>query len=451
MKLPNSYTARLAALYALIFSASTLVMFYFFYLFTATYMSEQLDLTIQTEIQGLAESYQRDGLEGVARLIALRTEQPSDAIYLLASHNLQPIAGNLSHWPIEADVRDDWLEFPLVVDAQSGDSHRARAKLFRLPGQYGLLVGRNVHQLTQAQLLIRQALFWGFALMLMLALVGGWLLGRRTAAKIERINQTTQAIMAGDLAGRVPLSANNDDLDELAGNLNRMLDRIQALMEDLRRVSDNIAHDLRTPLTRLRQSLEKASPDDRGGQIQSAIGEADNLLATFNALLRIVRLEGQVPNQEAAPLSLAALVKDVAEFYEPFAEEGGQKLLTDIREDAQVPGDRHLLFQALANLVENALKYSPADAEVVLGLECDGRSARISVADNGPGIPPEERERVFRRFYRLDQSRSGAGNGLGLSLVRAVVLRHNGRIELADNQPGLRAVITLNLPPPARA
>jgi signal transduction histidine kinase len=458
-KLFHSYTFRLALLYALIFSGSTLILFYFFYLFTASYMTQQMDNTIEAEIQGLAERYDREGLEGLTRLIAERVNRQQAAgnsIYLLTTYTLQPLVGNLDRWPRNASIDNDWLEFSLEVNADTNETHLARARIFRLPGQYGLLVGRDVHQLTQAKRRIVQALTWGLVMMVLLAFMGGLVLSRRTVRKIERINQTARSIMSGDLSRRVKLTNRNDDFDQLADNLNRMLDRIQTLMEDIRRVSDNIAHDLRTPLTRLRQHLEEArrqvDPEtDSATMLENAIREADSLLTTFNALLRIARIEAGQVTAGFALLDYRMLVEDVVEFYEPLADEKRQRLVVDLGNTIEATGDRDLLFQALANVIENAIKYTPEEGHITVTLAQVHHEAVITIADDGPGIPEDEREKVFRRFYRLDRSRSTAGNGLGLSMVSAVVAMHDGEIRLLDNYPGLKTVMRFPLRRSARS
>ena len=452
-----SYTFRLALLYALIFSVSTLFLFYFFYLFTASYMTQQVDDTIQAEIQSLAERYDDAGLEGMAALIAARVRRQQaqttgDSIYLLTTYTLQPLVGNLDQWPKNTTADNDWIEFRLVINQETNETHLARAKIFRLPGRYGLLVGRDINQLTEAKRRIVQALTWGLAIMLLLAFAGGLVLSRRTVRKIERINQTTRSIMSGDLSRRVPLSHHNDDFDQVAENLNQMLDRIQRLMEDIRRVSDGIAHDLRTPLARLRQHLEEArrqaEPDAESARyLEGSIKEADSLLNTFNALLRIARIEARQIKFGFREIDFHALIADVVEFYEPLAEEKQQRLTTDLQAGITSWGDRDLMFQATANIIENAIKYTPQNGEIGISLRRLDDQVVITIADNGPGIPSAQREHVFRRFYRLDQSRSTSGNGLGLSMVSAIIAIHNGSIELQGNRPrpGLRAIMKLPL------
>ena len=451
----HSYTLRLALLYAFIFSTSTLLLFYFFYVFTASYMTQQMDDTIEAEIQGLAEQYHENGIQGLTTLIAERVDRERGAwnsIYLLASYTLVPLVGNLDHWPTEATMSIDhnWIEFDLIINEPIDEVHTARAKVFKLPENYGLLVGRDIHQLTEAKRRIIQALTWGLGIMAFLAFAGGFVLSRRTVRKIERINQTAQSIMSGDLSRRVQTTGRNDDLDQVAYNLNQMLDRIQMLMEDIRRVSDNIAHDLRTPLARLRQHLEEARLQAAPGsnsamKLEQSIQESDSLLITFNALLRIARIEAGQVRAGFIGIDFNMLLDDVVEFYEPLVEEKNQTLETTCETRVQSRGDRDLLFQAFANVIENAIKYTPNNGHLSVSLIRLDTDLEVTIADNGPGIPASEREKVFRRFYRLDQSRSGSGNGLGLSMVSAIISLHGGRITLEDNHPGLRTVIRIPL------
>ena len=416
-------------------------------------MTQQMDSTIQAEIQGLAERYDQEGLQGLTELIAERVNRQQatgNSIYLLTTFTLQPLVGNLDRWPKNASVNNDWIEFGLEVNAQTKEAHRARAKIFQLPGKYGLLVGRDIHQLTEAKRRIIQALTWGLAIMVLLAFIGGLLLSRRTVRKIERINQTAKVIMSGDLSKRVPVTGRNDDFDQLADNLNQMLDRIQDLMEDIRRVSDNIAHDLRTPLARLRQHLETArleeNPVSKSAiNLEKSIKEADSLLTTFNALLRIARIESGQIRAGFSEVDFHMLLADIVEFYEPLSEDKEQSLESTLEANITSQGDRDLLFQAIANVIENAIKYTPDKGNISVSLIQLSTEIVITIADNGPGIPASERENVFRRFYRLDQSRSSSGNGLGLSMVSAVISMHNGTIKLENNTPGLRTLIKLPL------
>ena len=284
---------------------------------------------------------------------------------------------------------------------------------------------------------------------MLLGLVGGTMMSWSMLRRVEAINETSREIMAGDLSRRVPAHGTGDEFDQLASNLNEMLDKIQTLMDGVRQVSDNIAHDLKTPLARLRNRLEQvreqapAHDEEKRALIDRAVNEADSLLATFNALLRIARIESGKSRGAFADVDLAALTHDVVELYEPVAEENGQTLSSNINVNKHISGDRDLLFQALANLMDNAVKYTPPGGRLELSVADSPAGVAIEVADSGPGIPAEQRENVFQRFYRLDESRSTPGNGLGLSLVRAVALLHDAEVELRDNAPGLRVRLTL--------
>ena len=445
-RLIKSSVFRLALLYMIIFGASVAMLLVFIYWSTAGYMARQTDDTIAAEVTGLAERYRISGLEGLVRSIEERlSRRPNgSAIYLLADRDLQPVVGNLASWPrVEVDA-DGWLNFSLEQATPRGElTHRARARPFTLRGGYHLLVGRDMHELDATRNLIARALAWGLAITVLLGLLGGVTLSRRTLRRLEAINETSRRIIRGDLSQRIPKRGTGDDYDQLAENLNGMLDVIERLMEDVRRVSDNIAHDLRTPLTRLRHRLEslKHASDTDQSALESALADADGLLATFNALLRIANIESGRRITAFQDLSLDAVVSDVIELYEPLAEARGLTLEIDTRAGVNVRGDRDLLFQAVANLLDNAIKYTPAGGRVTVTTSSHQGTARLVVRDDGPGIPEYAREKVFRRFFRLEQSRNTPGNGLGLSLVEAVARLHGANIRLTDGNPGLEVIV----------
>jgi signal transduction histidine kinase len=448
----RSSTFRLVLLYMALVSGSVLLLFGFIYWATAGFMDRQVDVTIEAEIQGLAEQYRQRGLGGLKTVIAERVAKDpiGSSVYLLVDADLQPIVGNLSRWPAAPVSEDGWIDFTLRERGSDGsEEHRARGRAFLLVGSLRLLVGRDIRDLEATRSLIVGALGWGLAISVGLALAGGLTMTSSMVRRIEAINDTSREIVEGDLTRRIPASGAGDDFDKLVANLNGMLDRITGLMETVRQVSDNIAHDLRTPLTRLRSRLEIAraqqgerDPEARAA-VEQAIEEADGLLSTFQALLRIARIEAEQRREGFAAVDLALLLTDVAELYEPVAAERDQTLAVQMREAASVDGDRDLLFQAVANLVDNAIKYTPAGGRIVLGLVPTGDGAEVYVADTGPGIPPDQRERVFDRFHRLEVSRSTPGSGLGLSLVRAVARLHGATIRLSDNGPGLRIALVL--------
>ncbi|MEZ5541397.1 MAG: ATP-binding protein [Pseudomonadota bacterium] len=446
-RLLRSFTFRLALLYTTLTLGSMVALLGFIYWATAGYMDRQLDATIEEEILGLTEQYESRGLAGLSEVLGERVAHDPQraAVYLLADAGHRPLIGNLAAWPGTPIDAEGWTRFRLQDwGSDRSQEHEARARTFHLHDNLHLLVGRDVRDLQATRQLILDALAWGLAITVALALGVGLLMSWRVMRRIEAINQTSREIMEGDLSRRVPTVGSGDDFDQLAGNLNRMLERIEALMAAVRQVSDNIAHDLRTPLTRLRTRLEQA----RGGAaanipyvIDQAIDDTDELLVTFNALLRIARIESGSSAPAFTALDLAGLVRDIAELYEPVAAEQGQTLRVEGQGPVRTLGDRDLLFQALANLVDNAIKYTPQGSTITLAAMATPAGAELRVADTGPGIPSELHEKVFQRFYRHDASRTTPGSGLGLSLVRAVADMHHARIVLADNAPGLRVTL----------
>ena len=453
VRVPRSFTFRLAITYMSLFGLSVLLLMLFIYWFTANYMVRESDALIETEINDLVERYDTLGLDGLTSLINARLSQlPSGlSVYLLAGKNYYPLAGNLDEWPQASTDSEGWIDFKLTSNEDgSYREHVVRARRFTLPGGYHLLVGRIISHLVAMEKRISVTMAWGLGLMLVLGSAVGWLMSQRMASRIEAINRTNRDIINGDLSRRIPLQGTNDELDRLASGLNEMLDRIQALMEDVRRVSDNIAHDLRTPLGRLHNQLNNLRNEvKRAGldtsSIEQALNESEGLLATFNALLRIARIEARSRAEGFTPVDFAALVLDAAEYYEPLAEAREQTLLVKAAPAVQLVGDRDLLFQAIANLLDNAIKYTPrgGEVQVKLAVKAPG-TAELTVVDTGPGIPAAARQRVFQRFFRLEDSRSTPGSGLGLSLVEAVVHLHGMEISISDNSPGTR--ITLDIP-----
>jgi signal transduction histidine kinase len=456
-RLLRSTTFRLALGYLALFGGSVILLFGFIYWATAGYMARQMNETIDAEIVGLAEQYRERRIDGLAAAIRQRIarDPTGSEVYLLAGPNFNPIVGNINRWPSAPESADGWIEFELQDRTTArGETYLAHARHFALADNFHLLIGRDARAQTEVQRLILRSLAWGLAFTLALGLVGGVLIGRGTLRRLEAINRTTREIMAGDLARRVATSGSDDDLDQLAQNLNAMLDRIESLMEGIRHVSEGIAHDLRSPLTRLRHRLETArmsapDPDEQRRLIEASIAEADTLLATFNALLRIAEAESGRARAGFTLVDLSVLTRDVVELYEPVVQESHQTLVAAIEPDVTIIGDRHLLSQAFANLIDNAIKYTPSGGRIEVTLRATPAGPSLSVADSGPGVPAEYRDKVLERFFRLDPSRSTPGTGLGLSLVAAVARLHGAVLTLDDNQPGLR--ITIAFPLPKRA
>ena len=447
-ELLRTSTFRLALLYMALFAGSALLLLGFIYWSTVAFMANQTDATIEAEITGLAERYRERGLNGLVGSIRKRLERDpqSLSVYLLASPDYTPLAGNLTAWPDVEPTQDGWLNFEFEDPRAGGRVFQARVRPFVLEGGLHLLVGRDTRELKATQQLIVRALLWGLAITVALALVGGITMSRSMLRRIEQINQTSREIIGGDLSRRVPTTGADDDFDQLAVNLNAMLDEIERLMGGIRQVSDNVAHDLRTPLTRLRNRLEQlrseleASSPHRD-HVERSIAEADQLLSTFAALLRIARIEAGGHRAGLVPIDLATLVQDAAELYEALAEEKRLQIDTSVEHPVTIQGDRDLLFQAFTNLLDNAVKYTPDGGRVSLAVSQTGDFVDVTVSDTGPGIPAEERDKVVQRFYRLERSRRAPGSGLGLSLVAAVAQLHRAALILEDNAPGLEATL----------
>ena len=440
----RSFAWRIAIGYGALFGLSGFALLAFIYVSTEGYMTRQMEAVIEAEVQGLAERYRVAGTRGLRALVdeRLARNPASSSIYLLADPRFRVLAGNLSNWPDAARDTDPWIEFELYTtgDADRREVHRARARHFQLRRGFHLLVGRNMRDFEQMRSAIFRTTAWGVGIAAVLAFVIAWRLRRSVVARIESINRTSRRIMEGELSERIRSHDSGDEFDELITNLNAMLERIESLMEDVRRVSDNVAHDLRTPLGRLRTRLERLRDAEGDGAspelAEAALEEADQMLATFNALLRIARIETRQRRRAFERLNLATVGNDVADLYAPVAESRGITFRHSGIE-APVEGDADLIFQSLANLLDNAMKYTPEGGAVTLHVTSSDDSVTVVVADNGPGVPPEEREAVLRRFYRLEPARSAPGSGLGLSLVAAVVQLHEAALTLEDNAPGL--------------
>ena len=454
----NTNAFRLAALYFALFAGSVLALFAFFYLSTAGFIETQIEQTVGAEIRGLQEQYEQLGEGGLVALVRERSlnERVDNMIYIMTDPFLHEIAGNLSAWPRRTTpVKPGWITFPFDVHTPNGTEVHTALGTQLIVGGDRLLVARDLRDATAFRQHVLSTIAWAALISLGLGIIGGLLMTRQMLRRVETVANTTRHIIDGDLAQRIPLTGSGDEFDQLGGNLNAMLDQIERLMVGMRQVTDNIAHDLRTPLSRLRSRLEvtlleKPNAARYAEVLTETIAEADQLLGTFNALLSIAEAEAGSRRDTATVVDLAEIARNVAELYEPVADDKGLTLLVSVPDNLPVRGDRHLLSQAIANLVDNALKYTPSGT-VSLSVDRDGNVARIEVADTGPGIPPDRREVVFDRFVRLEGSRSTRGNGLGLSLVRAVATLHGGSVRLDDNEPGLKAIFTLPAAPAAQA
>jgi signal transduction histidine kinase len=447
-----SSTFKVALICIIAFGAIVIALFGFVYSSTATYVMEQSDRAIAADRATLTEAYDRGGRDGLIAAIAGRIAERrlGDGIYLLADPAFVTLAGNLKDWPASLSGSTGLADFEVQESPadDTADRQLVRASFATLPDGFHLLVGRDISDLEQFARKIYLALACVVLLIFVLAFVAGATVTRRTVGRIESINATSRAIMQSGLGERVPLVGSQDEWDQLAENLNSMLDRIEVLMGEVKQATDNVAHDLRTPLTRMRGRLESAciGPRDSGSDqllIGDTMADLDDVLRMFSSVTRISQIETSTRTSGFRSVDLVEVSEAVVELFDAAAEDKDVHLKVVGDRPVSITGDRDLLFDAVANLVDNAIKHGREAGEVTVELNRCDADAVLSVADNGPGIPLDEHQHVFRRFYRLERSRCTPGNGLGLSLVAAVARLHEGRIKLLDNAPGLKVELRL--------
>lgn len=414
-------------------------------------LDDQMVSTIEAEINGLSEQYKTGGLRRLISVVERRAGEPGASLYLVTTAAGEHVVGNVGALPAGVLADPGQIEAAYARSGSHNLDHRAIMRIFTLPGGFRLVVGRDVEERDRLRSIIGRTFGTSLLFVILLGVVGGWFVASRVLKRVDDMTETARRIRAGDLGGRLAVAGNGDELDRLAQNLNEMLERIGELMRGLREVSDNIAHDLKTPLTRLRNRADAAvrsaeGPEDLRLALEGVIEESDGLIRVFNALLTIARLEGVAARDIMAEFDVGATAREVGELYEAVAADEGLSLEIVTAGDLRLIGSRELIGQALANLVDNAVKYGALNRQagtIRVMAERVGGTIRLTVADHGPGIPEEARGRVLDRFVRLEDSRSRPGFGLGLSLVVAIVRLHQGALTLADNAPGLAVVVTL--------
>lgn len=444
-RLLRTASFRLAALYAVLFGASVLLLGAVTFWSMQSALEDQLRRRIEAEMSFLQEEFRTSGLDHLVASVKERARVPANLDYFivdpagtLLAGDLPPISGRLG-WVDVATEQD-------ATKAPGGEQERVRALVKELDGGFRLGVGEDLEQVGEIEDTIFAAFASTLSIIVVLGIGGGVLLSAGFLRRVDTITRTADAIIAGDLSRRIERNGSGDDFDRLSATLNAMLDRIGGLMENLRQVSTDIAHDLRTPLSRLRQGLEEAqrrelTTADYRRVVEHAVEEADALLNTFSALLRIAQIEAGVRRSAFRPVDLSEVMRTVVDAYAPAAEESGRRLQTEIADSVTINGDRDLLVQLFSNLVENALHHTPPGTIFVARLSANSTAVIAEIADNGFGIAAEERANVLRRFYRLERSRSTPGSGLGLSMASAIAALHHGALEILDNAPGLRAVV----------
>ena len=454
-KLVRTTAFKLTLVYLVVFALFAVSLLAYFAWNTRRLVNEQITATVDAEIVGLAEQFNAGGIRRLVLIVDTRARRPGSSLYLVTTSAGEGLAGNVGSLPSGLLERPGWIETEYRrLEETDVSGHHALVRIIQLPGGLRLLVGRDLDERERLYDVVISAGRWSAAIVVVLGLAGGFFVARRVLKRVDAMTATTQKIMGGDLAGRLPVTGSDDELDRLAVNLNAMLERIEALMHGLKEVSDNIAHDLKTPLTRLRNRCEEAlrtakSDDEFRDALESTIEESDDLIKTFNALLMIARAESGQARDNMSDFDAVEVARGVGELYEPLAEEKGIALTVDAPSAVPVRGNRELVSQALANLIDNAIKYADdkdsgaESSSIAIGAAAEGDLVLLTVSDRGPGIPEQMRERVVERFVRLEQSRSVPGSGLGLSLASAVARLHGGELRLEDNRPGLRASIVL--------
>lgn len=461
----RSTAVRLSALYILLFALCAAFLVIYVTAMSERLLAQQTRQSLQEEVQEIQRAYERGGVSLLLRMMERRARQPGANLYVIAGPNGEMLAGNVA--AVQPGVLDDqgWTEIPFTyepyTEADRPRRHLAIANVLRLDNGLRLLVGRDLGDPSRFRGIVRRALMVALAIMGVGALVIWFGIGRNALKRIDRMSAASQKIMAGDLSQRLPVGKSGDEFDRLSDSLNAMLGRIEKLNEGLRQVSDNIAHDLKTPLTRLRNKAADALGEDRAdvrrAALEGIIAESDQLIRTFNALLMISRVEAGSIAAEMSDVDLSAISADSAELYEPAAEEAGLSLTTELEPGLVVKGNRELIGQAIFNLLDNAIKYASEGSQtprIGVKLARSDGTLRLSVCDNGPGIPANKRGEVTKRFFRLDESRSKPGTGLGLSLVEAVMELHGGSLELSATDetntaaPGLTVTMVFPVPKP---
>ena len=461
-KLVRTTAFRLTLVYLFLFALFAASLLGYFAWNTRRLITEQIATTVNAETGELSDIFGRRGLRGLVFNIENRALRPGANLYLVTTPNGQAIAGNVGSLAPGVMGSTGWSETAYRrLDEQDAADHRALVLVTELGGGFRLLIGRDLEERRRLFGIVAKAAQWSILIVIVLGLGGGIFVARRVLRRIDAMTGTTQRIMAGDLSGRLPVGRSGDELDRLAVNLNAMLERIEALMVGLKEVSDNIAHDLKTPLTRLRNRAEEAlaksgSEAEYRSALERTIDESDGLIRTFNALLMIARAESGQARGNMDDFDAADVAHGIYELYEPLADDDGTSLRVKTA-PTRIHGNRELISQALANLVENAIKYGKpvpaaqplgADAvagakEVLIEARREGDSVLLSVTDHGPGIPQADRKHAVERFVRLEASRTQPGSGLGLSLASAVATLHGGELRLGDAHPGLTATLVI--------
>ncbi len=447
----KTFTFRLALVYVGLFSLSVILLFGFIYTFAMNYLQEQISDSIRMQYTYLANEYRDNGSAGVEERIKelIAHDDEGVEIYLLVNREYEKISGNLNEWPTNAihetpfEKDGNWVRFHIEGTRNTPSGIEVKAVMIPLSKWRSILVGQSLQSNEKIEQTIVQTFWASLLLTIVMAFIGAVIMTQSVMRRINVINRSARTIMRGHLSVRIPFTRGGDEFDDLSANLNLMLDRIETLLRSLGEFANNIAHDLRSPLNRIinrldagMRSIDTSNPAH--GLLEKNIHDLEELVATFNSILKISELEANTDFRAFEPCDMQRIIGNMVEFYEPYAAEKEIRLLSDIHTPVMVYGEKHLLTQAFANLIDNALKFTPHGGEIRISHATTDDAVELVIADSGSGIPEEFRQKVFEKFFRMEQSRHTKGNGLGLSLVAAVARIHNATVSLEDNQPGLR-------------
>ena len=455
-RIVKTFTFRLALVYVGLFSLSVILLFAFIYTFAMNYLQGQISDTIRLQYSYLANDYRDSGSEAVEDRIKnfIANDDEGTSIYLLVNREYEKIAGNLNEWPTGAtkdapfEKEGNWAHFYIEGTSNNPKGVEVRAILVPLSKWRYLVVGQSLQSNEKIEQSIVQAFWASLILTLVMAFFGAIVMTRSVMGRINVINRSAGTIMHGNLSARIPFTVGGDEFDELSSNLNQMLDRIEMLLQSLSQFANNIAHDLRSPLNRIINRLDaglRGIDDVNPARVllEKNIHDMQELVGTFNSILKISELEANTEFRKFEPCDLQAIIENLVDFYEPYAAEKSVTLTNHIALPLPIEGEKNLLTQAFANLLDNAIKFTPKGGQVSVSCELAEDHTDIIIADSGLGVPEEYRDKVFEKFFRLEQSRNTKGNGLGLSLVDAIARIHDATITLEDNKPGLRVRFSL--------
>ncbi|NBX03051.1 MAG: sensor histidine kinase [Alphaproteobacteria bacterium] len=456
-RIVKTFTFRLALVYVGLFGLSVILLFAFIYTFAMNYFQGQVSDTIRAQYNYMANDYRENGSAAVEERIKefIASDDEGTSVYILVNKDYEKVAGNLNEWPDNAikekafEKEGHWVRFYIEGTRNTPQGIEVKAVMIPLSKWRYLLVGQTLQSNEKIEQTIVQAFWASLLLTLVMAFSGAIVMTRSVMKRINVINRSAATIMHGDMTARIPFTRGGDEFDELSSNLNQMLDRIQMLLESLSQFANNIAHDLRSPLNRIINRLDaglRTIEDENPARklLEKNIQDMHELIGTFNSILKISELEAGAEFRNFEPCDLQRILENLVEFYEPYAAEKAIALENHMNMPLEIQGEKNLITQAFANLLDNAIKFTPRGGQVTVSCELHEDRTDILIADTGPGVPSEYYDKVFEKFFRLEQSRNTRGNGLGLSLVSAIARIHGATITLEDNAPGLRVRFSID-------